>query len=126
MAELAKWPELEVQANPLDPEAAPIAPVEIRFQVKPEPGEKWDAELSAECSVAGQSAPTPGAVLSFREWENEREPTLYCYALARNLREGAQVSLKVRPSGEKQGEKSEVLWEREFRVRAEGGKYRLE
>ncbi len=49
MAKLAKWPELEILSNPLEPEAAGLAPVEIRFQVKPEPGETWDADLAAAC-----------------------------------------------------------------------------
>jgi hypothetical protein len=126
MAELAKWPELEILSNPLEPEAAALAPVEIRFQVKPEPGEKWDTDMAAECSVADRPAATPGAVLSFREWEQDPDPTLYCYAIARNLQEGAQVKLKVRPRGEKKGEDSETVWEKEFIVKKEGDKFRLE
>jgi hypothetical protein len=126
MAELANWPELEILSNPLEPEAAALAPVEIRFQVKPEPGEKWESELAAECSIAGHPATTPGAVLSFRAWEQDSEPTLYCYAIARNLQEGAQVKLKVHPRDEKQREKPEIVWEQEFQVRKEGDKFRLE
>ncbi len=126
MAELAKWPELEILSNPLEPEAAALAPVEIRFQVKPGPEEKWDSELAAECSVAGQPAPAPGAVLSFREWEQDSEPTLYCYAIARNLQEGAQVKLKVRPRAERGREEADIAWEKEFQVRKEGDKLHLE
>jgi hypothetical protein len=114
MAELAKWPELEILNNPLEPEAAALAPVEIRFQVKPGPEEKWDSELAAECSVADQLAPTPGAVLSFREWEQDSDPTLYCYAIARNLQEGTQVKLKVRPRAERGREEPDIVWEKEF------------
>jgi hypothetical protein len=126
MAELAKWPELERLDDPLDPEAAGVAPVEIRFQVKPGPGEKWGSELAAECSVGGHPAPSPGAVLSFREWEKDPVPTLYCYALAGSLHEGEQVTLKVHPRDKHDQEKAEVLWEKEFTVRADGGGYRLE
>jgi hypothetical protein len=127
MAKLHKWPEVEVLRNPLEPEADAIAPVEIRFQVKPEAGEGWSDDLAADCTVAGHSAPTPGAVLSFREWEKDASPTLYCYALARNLQEGTQVTLRVRP-GEKTGraEQATSLWEKDFRVRLEGDKVRLE
>ncbi len=126
MAELAKWPEVEVDRNPLDQEAAALAPVEIRFQVKPDTGEKWETELAAECSVAGQSAPSPGAVLSFREWEKDEQPTLYCYTLARNVQDGAKVTLRVHPRDKKLRQKPEVLWERDFVVRTEGDRYRLE
>jgi hypothetical protein len=126
MAELAKWPELEVHSNPLEPETLALAPVEIRFQVKPGPEEAWDRELAAECTVAGQPAPSPGAVVSFRQWEEDPEPTLYCYTLARNLQEGTQVSLKVRPRAESKGEEQDAVWEKEFRVRKEGDKLRLE
>lgn len=126
MAELAKWPELERLDDPLDPEGAPLAPVEIRFEVKPGPDEDWGSELSAECSVAGRPAPSPGAVLSFREWEKDAVPTLYCYALARELREGEQVKLRVHAQDKHHQEKPEVLWEKEFRVRTEGDKFRLE
>jgi hypothetical protein len=125
MAELAKWPELEVLSNPLEPEAAALAPVEIRFQVKSGPEEQLDTELAAECSVAGQPAPSPGAVLSFRDWEQDAEQTLYCYAIARNLQEGAQVKLKVRPR-EGEGEEPEIVWEKDFHVRKEGDSLRLE
>jgi len=126
MAELAKWPELEVLGNPLEPEAAALAPVEIRFQVKPGPEEQLDTELAAECSVAGEPAPSPGAVLSFKDWEQDAEQTLYCYAIARNLQEGAQVELKVRPRPEGKDGPSEVIWKKGFRVRKEGDKLRLE
>lgn len=126
MAELAKWPEVEVNRNPLDPEDAAVAPVEIRFQLKPDPGQTWDTELAAECSVAGQPAPSPGAVLSFREWEKEEQPTLYCYTLARNVQDGAKVKLRVHPRAKKRRQEPGVLWERDFVVRAEGDKYRLE
>jgi hypothetical protein len=126
MAELAKWPELERLDDPLDPEAAGVAPVEIRFQVKPGPGENWGSELAAGCSVGGHEAPSPGAVLSFREWEKDPVPTLYCYALARSLHEGEKVTLKVHPRDKHHQEKPEVLWERDFTVRADGGGYRLE
>lgn len=126
MAELAKWPELERLDNPLDPEAAALAPVEIRFRVKPEPGDKWDQELAAECSVGGRPASSPGAVVSFREWEKDPEPTLYCYTLASNLQDGAQVKLKVHPRDKHDRQKPEVLWEREFRVRVDGGTIQLE
>lgn len=125
MAELADWPELEILGNPLEPEAAALAPVEIRFQVKPGPAETWGDDLAAECSVAGQPAPSPGAVLSFRGWEKDPEPTLYCYAIARSLQEGTQVKLKVRPRVE-EGAESAAVWEGEFRVRKEGDKLRLE
>jgi hypothetical protein len=125
MAELVKWPELEHLDDPLDPEAAPLAPVEIRFEVRPGPEEKWDSELAAECSVAGHPAPSPGAVLSFREWEKDPVPTLYCYALARNLHEGDEVKLRVHPRDKHRREKPEVLWEKEFRVHVEGGKFQL-
>ena len=126
MAELARWPEVEVDRNPLDPEAAALAPVEIRFQVRPGSDETWDTELAAECSVSGQPAPSPGAVLSFREWETGERPTLYCYTLARNVQDGAKVRLRVHPRDKKHGQKPEVLWEQDFVVRAEGDKYRLE
>jgi hypothetical protein len=126
VAELAKWPELERLDNPLDPEAASLAPVEIRFQVKPGPGEKWDAELAAECSVADRPAPSPGAVTSFGAWEKDETPTLYCYALARNVRDGDTVKLKVHPRDKHHRETTEVLWEKEFRVRADGDKLKLE
>jgi hypothetical protein len=126
MAELAKWPELERLDDPLDPEAASLAPVEIRFQVKPGPQETWGPELAAECSVAGRPAPSPGAILSFREWETDPVPTLYCYALARNLSEGDQVTLKVHPRDKHHKETPEVLWEKDFKVHVDGGKYRLE
>jgi len=126
MAELAKWPELERLDDPLDPEAAPLAPVEIRFQVRPGPEEKWSDELAAECSVAGHPAPSPGAVLSFREWETDAVPTLYCYALARSLRDGDEVQLKVHPRDKHHREMPEVLWEKKFRVRMEGDKFKLE
>ena len=126
MAELAKWPELERLDDPLDPEAAALAPVEIRFQVKPGPEEQWSRELAAECSVAGHRAPSPGAVLSFHEWEKDPLPTLYCYALARNLHEGDQVKLEVHPRDKDQREKPEALWEKEFRVHLEGNKFQLE
>lgn len=126
MAELAKWPELEMLTNPLDPEANAIAPVEIRFQVKPEPGETWDSDLTAECSVADRPATVPGAVLSFQEWEQDPDPTLYCYAIARNVKEGAKVKLRVRPREEKEGKESKLVWEQEFQVRQEGDKLRLE
>ena len=126
MAELAKWPELERLENPLDPEAAPVAPVEIRFQVKPGPEDEWSDDLAAECSVANQPAPSPGAVLSFREWEKDPVPTLYCYALARELREGEKVTLKVHPRDKHDRAKAEVLWEKDFRVRVDGKTIRLE
>lgn len=126
MADLAKWPELERQDNPLEPEMAALAPVEIRFQVKPDAGEKWDAELAAECSVAGRPAPSPGAVMSFAAWEKDQTPTFYCYALARELRDGDQVKLKVHPRDKRDQPTSEVLWEKDFRVRVEGDEYRLE
>jgi hypothetical protein len=127
MAELSKWPELEiVEQNPLDPEAAGLAPVEIRFQVKPDPGEKWEGELAAECSVANTRVPSPGAVLSFREWESDPQPTLYCYALARSLHDGDRVKLRVHPRDKKQQEKPEVVWEREFTLRRQGDKLKLE
>ena len=125
MADLVKWPELERLDNPLDPEAAPLAPVEIRFEVKPGADEKWDPELAAECSVAGRPASSPGAVLSFREWEQDPVPTLYCYALARDLHEGDEVKLRVHPRDKHHQEKPEVLWEKEFRVHMEGGKLHL-
>ena len=126
MAELAKWPELEILSNPLEPEAAALAPVEIRFQVKPGPEELGNAELAAECSVGEQPAPSPGAVLSFRGWEQDAEPTLYCYAIARNLQEGAQVNLKVRPRAESGEDEAEIVWEKDFHVRKEGDRFRLE
>ena len=126
MADLVKWPELERLDDPLDPEAAPLAPVEIRFEVKPGPEDKWGSELAAECSVAGRPAPSPGAVLSFREWEKDSVPTLYCYTLSRELRDGEQVKLEVHARDKDHVEQPEVLWEKEFRVRADGGKLRLE
>jgi hypothetical protein len=126
VAELAKWPELERQDNPLDPEAGALAPVEIRFQVKPEPGEDWGSDLAAECSVADTPAPSPGAVASFHEWEKEQTPTFYCYALARNLRDGDQVKLSVRPRDKHAHATGEALWEKEFRVRVHGDKFQLE
>jgi hypothetical protein len=126
MAELARWPELERLDNPLEPEAAPIAPVEIRFQVRPDPGEDWGTELATECSVEGRPAPSPGAVASFREWQKDETPTFYCYTLARNLRDGDKVKLLVRPRDADTPEDAGALWEREFRVRREGEKLRLE
>ena len=127
MAELTKWPELEiVEQNPLDPEAASIAPVEIRFQVTPKAGETWKGELAAECSVEGKPMPSPGAVLSFAEWEKDPQPTLYCYTLARNLHEGDRVKLRVHPRDKKHREKPDVLWERDFRLRRQGDKLQLE
>ena len=127
MAELLKWPEVEVLRDPLEPEAGAIAPVEIRFQVKPEAGEEWGDELAADCAVAGRSVPSPGAVLSFREWEKDATPTLYCYALARNLQDGAEVTLAVRPSAKKGGaDLTKTLWKRDFKVRRDGDKLRLE
>lgn len=116
MADLAKWPELERMENLLDPEGAAIAPVEIRFAVKPDPGEKWGEDLAAECTVGGQPAPSPGATLSFREWEKDPDPTYYCYALARNVREGDKVTLKLRGGKDK----ATTVWEKEFQVSAEG------
>jgi hypothetical protein len=126
MADLVKWPELERLDDPLDPEAASLAPVEIRFEVKPAPEDDWGSELAAECSVAGRPAPSPGAVLSFREWEKDAVPTLYCYTLSRELRDGEQVKLEVHGRDKQHKEKPEVLWEKEFKVRADGGKLRLE
>ena len=126
MAELVKWPELERMDDPLDPEAAALAPVEIRFQVKVGPEEAQAADLAAECSVGGRVAPSPGAVLSFREWEKDAEPTLYCYTLARSLHEGEKVTLKVHPRDKHHQEKPDVLWEKDFTVRADGKGYRLE
>ena len=126
MVELVKWPELERLDDPLDPEGAAVAPVEIRFQVKVGPEEARAADLAAECSVGGRVAPSPGAVLSFREWEKDGEPTLYCYTLARSLHEGEQVTLKVHPRDKQHQEKPDVLWEKEFTVRADGKGYRLE
>lgn len=126
MAELVKWPELERQDNPLEPEMAALAPVEIRFQVKPGAGEKWAQGLAAECSVAGRPAPSPGAVMSFAEWEKDETPTLYCYALARDLRDGDPVKLRVHPRDKHDEPTPELVWEKDFRVRVEGGKYRLE
>ncbi len=126
MAELARWPELERLDSFLDPEAAPVTPVEIRFQVKPDPGEDWGTELAAECSVEGRPAPSPGAVASFKEWEKDETPTFYCYALARHLREGDKVRLSVRSRAADAPEDAGALWEREFRVRREGEKLSLE
>jgi hypothetical protein len=126
MAELARWPELERLDNPLEPEAAALAPVEIRFQVRPEPGEDWGPDLAAVCSVEGRPAPSPGAVTSFQGWEKDDTPTFYCYALARNLREGDKVKLQVRPRTADAPEDDVTLWEKEFRVRWEGDKLRLE
>ncbi len=126
MAELLNWPELERLDNPLEPEMAVLAPVEIRFQIKPESGELLDPELAAECTVAGRPAPSPGAVLSFREWEKDESPTLYCYTIARDLREGDEVKLKVHPVNKKHQAQPDVLWEKDFRVRVEEGKFRLE
>ena len=126
MAQLAKWPEIEVEKNPLDPEGAAVAPAEIRFQIKPGAGEEWDTHLAAECTVGDREAPTPGAALSFREWEKDAEPTYYCYALARDLRDGEKVTLKVRPHGKGKHGGSEAVWEQEFQVRAEGDAFRLE
>jgi hypothetical protein len=126
VAELVKWPELERQDNPLEPEMAALAPVEIRFQVKPGAGEKWEEGLAAECSVAGRPAPSPGAVMSFAEWEKDETPTLYCYALARDVRDGDPVKLRVHPRDKHDEPTSELVWEKDFRVRVEGGKYRLE
>ena len=123
---MSQWHELERLDVPLDPEAAPLAPVEIRFQVRPGSDEKWSDELAAECSVAGRPAPSPGAVLSFREWETDAVPTLYCYALAQNLREGDEVQLKVHPRDKRHREMPEVLWEKKFRVHLEGDKFKLE
>jgi hypothetical protein len=126
VAELVKWPELERQDNPLEPEMVALAPVEIRFQVKPGAGEKWEEGLAAECSVAGRPAPSPGAVMSFAEWEKDETPTLYCYALARDLRDGDPVKLRVHPRDKHDEPTPELVWEKDFRVRVEGGKYRLE
>jgi hypothetical protein len=126
MAELVDWPELEHLRNPLEPEMAPLAPVEIRFKIKPGTGEVLSPELAAECSVAGHAAPSPGAVLSFGEWEKDEAPTLYCYALARELRDGDEVKLRVHPRDKKHREQPEVVWEKDFRVRVEGDKFRLE
>lgn len=121
MADLAKWPELERMENPLDPAGAAIAPVEIRFAVKPDPGEEWGGDLAAECTVGGRPAPSPGAALSFREWEKDPDPTYYCYALARNVREGDKVTLKLRGGKDK----ATTVWEKEFQVSAEGGALEL-
>ena len=126
MADLAKWPELESLNNPLDPDGAAFAPVEIRFQVQPEAGEGWDFELAAECSVEDRPAPSPGAVTTFKEWETDETPTFYCYALSRNLREGDQVKLRVRPRDEKLAEKTGLLWEKQFKVRRDGDTLKLE
>lgn len=131
MAELVDWPELERLDNPLDPEAAPIAPVQIRFQIRPKSGEDLAPDLAAECSVAGHVASTPGAVLSFGEWEKDKTPTFYCYALARELHEGDEVKLKVRPRPRKRWwrrdrEQQGVVWEKDFHVRKEGDQLRLE
>jgi len=126
MAELVKWPEIERLDNPLDPEGAAFAPVEIRFEVKPGPEDTWSRELAAECSVAGRPAPSPGAVLSFHEWENDPVPTLYCYALSRNLHEGDQVKLSVHPRNKQHKETPEVLWEKDFHVHVDGAKFQLE
>jgi hypothetical protein len=126
VAELAKWPELERLDNLLEPEAAPIAPVEIRFQVRPEPSEEWGSDLMADCSVEGRPAPSPGAVMTFREWEKDEIPTFYCYTLARHLRDGDKVKLQVRPRGTAAPEDAVTLWEKEFRVRVDGDKLRLE
>lgn len=126
MAELVKWPELEVLANPLEPEAAPLAPVEIRFQVRPEPGETLDSDLAAECTIAGRPAEVPGAVLSFREWEQDPDPTLYCYAIARNVQDGMKVRLKVREREGAKGQESKLVWEKEFQVKKDGDSLRLE
>jgi hypothetical protein len=126
MAELLKQPELERLIDPLDPEAASLAPVEIRFQVRPGPGEDWNEGLQAECSINDQPAPSPGAVLSFREWEKDAAPTMYCYALSRSLHEGDTVKLRVRPGERAHGGTSELLFEKEFKVRVDGDQFRLE
>jgi hypothetical protein len=126
MAKLVRPPEVERQLNPLDPEADALAPVEIRFQVRPDPEEHWSKELAAECSVAGRPAPSPGAVLSFREWETDETPTLYCYALSRNIHEGDVVTLRVHPRDKHHVEKPEALFEKRFTVRQEGEKLHLE
>ena len=126
MADLVKPPELERQVNPLDPEADSLAPVEIRFQVRPEPGEQWSEEMASECLVDGQATPSPGAVLSFREWEKDEVPTLYCYALSRNLHEGDILTLRVHPRDKHHREQSEVVFERRFIVRVDGERFNLE
>jgi hypothetical protein len=126
MAELVRPPELERQIDPLDPSGAPLAPVEIRFKVKPDPGEKWSEELAAECSVNDQPAPSPGAVLSFQQWESDSTPTLYCYALSRNLREGDTVTLRVHPRDKRNRPESDVLFEKQFTVRVQGEEFHLE
>jgi len=72
--------------------------------------------------VADRPASTPGAALSFREWEDDEYPTLYCYAIARNLKEGTKVKLSVEPRGGETG----TLWEKEFKVTKEGGALKLE
>ena len=64
--------------------------------------------------------------MSFAAWEKDETPTLYCYALARDLHDGDQVKLKVHPRDKRHQPTSELLWEQDFRVRVEGDKYRLE
>lgn len=127
MPELAKWPEVERLENPLDIDGTAIAPVEIRFQVKPEAEAEWPDGLVAECSIGGYPAASPGAAVSFRQWEKDSDPTLYCYTLVRNLTEGQEVKLSVRPRSEKPSEEEpEALWEKGFRVRLDGDKITLE
>ena len=126
MAELVDWPKVERYDNPLDPESAVLAPVEIRFRIKPGFGELLDPELAAECSIAGRPAPTPGAVVKLQEWSKDAIPTLYCYTLARELHEGDEVKLRVHPRDQHHREQPDVVWEKDFRVRTEGDKFRLE
>ena len=68
----------------------------------------------------------PGGRAQFPGWDQDADPTLYCYAIARSLGEGTQVKLRVRPREAKKGEGSEVDWEKEFTVKKEGDKLTLE
>jgi|WetSurMetagenome_2_1015567.scaffolds.fasta_scaffold1060999_1 hypothetical protein len=126
MAELVGWPELERRDDPLDPEATAVAPVEIRFEIKPGFGELLDPELTAECSIAGRPAASPGAVLTTGAWGNEENPRLYCYTLVRDLHDGDEVTLKVHPRDKKHRDLPDIVWAQDFRVHAEGDAFRLE
>ncbi len=126
MAELTKWPELEQIKDPIDVDNTIWAPVEIRFQVKPGPGETWGPQLAAACAVNGLDAPSPGGVASFREWETDPEGEFYCYAPAGRLVEGATMTLSVHPRDENGQTAPEVLWAKDFVLHVEDGQYKLE
>ena len=126
MPELVMWPQLERVDDPFDPVAEVLEPVEIRFQIRPEVHEEWARELAVDCSVEGRRTPNLGASLSFPGSQSDTVSDLYCYVLSRNLHQGDTLKLRVRPPKDQGPDASNVLWEKEFKVGVEEGRYQLE